>query len=68
MDFQYFKENEAKLFVVKVIEALQQRQGASFQAIANQLTKDLKENQNRAMRLAMKVNNAHDLNIAWEKL
>jgi len=56
-------EQEIRDFVIKVIVALGEKQGASFTAIANQLAQDLKTNLNRAMRLAMRVNNAHNLRV-----
>lgn len=67
MEFEYFKEKDMRFFVVRVIEALTQKQGAFFQAIANQLTEDLKTNLNRANRLATKVNNAHALGVVYER-
>lgn len=60
-------ENKIKIFVVNVIEALslksQDSKYSHLSSIADQLANDVKVNLNRAMRLAMRVNNAHNLNV-----
>jgi hypothetical protein len=58
-------------FAIAVAEALRNKaiepKFSYLVSVAEQLEKDLKTNLNRAMRLAMRVDIAHNLNVPFNK-
>ena len=69
MEFEYFKPEKTLRFSLNVAEALREKarekKFAHLTSVAEQLEKDVKSNLNRAMRLAMRVNTAHSLNVRY---
>lgn len=69
MEFQYFTTEKNLPFTIAVAEALREKarnpKYVHLVSVAEQLEKDITSNLNRAMRLAMRVNNAHSLNIQY---
>lgn len=69
MEFQYFTEEKISLFSWAVVNALREKakdpKYAHLVSVAEQLEKDIVRNLNRAMRLAMRVNTAHSLNVEF---
>lgn len=69
MKFQYFTNEKILPFAIAVSEALREKarnpKYAHLKSVAEQLEKDITTNLNRAMRLAMRVNTAHSLNVKY---
>ena len=67
MEFQYFTTEKNLPFTIAVAEALREKarnpKYVHLVSVAEQLEKDITSNLNRAMRLAMRVNSAHSLNV-----
>lgn len=67
MEFKYFTPEKNLNFAIAVSEALREKaRNPKFQhliSVAEQMEKDITTNLNRAMRLAMRVNSAHSLNV-----